>query len=55
MTKRSGRSADNDPALASVLNADVDAICLVGKSRDYQVDVALESLAQRISKTSPAH
>jgi 2-isopropylmalate synthase len=42
MTKRSGRSADNDPALASVLNADVNAICLVGKSWDYQVDVALE-------------
>jgi len=41
MTKRSGRSADNDPALASVLNAPVDAVCLVGKSWDYQVDVAL--------------
>jgi 2-isopropylmalate synthase len=42
MTKRSGRSAVNDPALAQVLGADVDAICLVGKSWDYQVDVALE-------------
>ena len=41
MTKRSGRSADNDPALAQVLNADVDAICLVGKTWAYQVDVAL--------------
>jgi 2-isopropylmalate synthase len=41
MTKRSGRSADNDPSLASVMNADVDAVCLVGKSWDYQVDVAL--------------
>ncbi len=41
MTKRSGRSADNDPALAAVMNADVDAVCLVGKSWDYQVDVAL--------------
>jgi 2-isopropylmalate synthase len=42
MTKRSGRSAANDPALAQVLDANVDAICLVGKSWDYQVDVALE-------------
>ncbi len=42
MTKRSGRSAANDPALAQVLDAAVDAVCLVGKSWDYQVDVALE-------------
>jgi len=42
MTKRSGRSADNDPSLAPLLNADVDAICLVGKAHGYQVDVALE-------------
>jgi 2-isopropylmalate synthase len=41
MTKRSGRSADNDPALAQVLNADVDAVCLVGKTSTYQVEVAL--------------
>src|SRR5581483_10543013 len=37
-----GRSAANDPALAQVLGADVDAVCLVGKSWDFQVDVALE-------------
>ena len=42
MTKRSGRSAANDPALAQVLDADADAVCLVGKTWDYQVDVALE-------------
>ena len=42
MTKRSGRSAANDPALAQVLGAAVDAICLVGKTWDFQVDVALE-------------
>jgi 2-isopropylmalate synthase len=42
MTKRSGRSAANDPSLAPVLDAAADAICLVGKSWDYQVDVALE-------------
>ena len=42
MTKRSGRSAANDPSLAPVIDAPVDAVCLVGKSWDYQVDVALE-------------
>jgi len=42
MTKRSGRSAANDPVLAAVLNAAADAICLVGKAHGYQVDVALE-------------
>ncbi len=42
MTARSGRSAANDPALAPVLEANVAAICLVGKTWDFQVDVALE-------------
>ena len=42
MTKRSGRSAANDPALAPVLEASADAVCLVGKTWDFQVDVALE-------------
>ena len=42
MTKRAGRSAANDPALAQVLDADADAVCLVGKTWDFQVDVALE-------------
>ena len=42
MTARSGRSAANDPSLAQVLGADVAAICLVGKTSDYQVRVALE-------------
>src|SRR5262249_22548566 len=41
MVKRAGRSAANDPGLAMVLDADADAACLVGKSWDYQVDVAL--------------
>ena len=41
MTKRPGRSADNDPGLAEVVNADVGAVCLVGKTWDYHVDVAL--------------
>ena len=42
MTARSGRSAANDPALAPVLEANTEAVCLVGKSWDFQVDVALE-------------
>ena len=42
MTKRSGRSAANDPGLAALLSTKAPALCLVGKSWDYQVDVALE-------------
>ncbi|HMH65678.1 MAG TPA: hypothetical protein VK515_08835, partial [Rhizomicrobium sp.] len=42
MTKRAGRSAANDPSLAPILEAPVDAICLVGKTSSYQVRVALE-------------
>jgi 2-isopropylmalate synthase len=42
MTKRAGRSAANDPSLAQVLDADADAVCLVGKTSAYQVRVALE-------------
>jgi 2-isopropylmalate synthase len=41
MTKRAGVSADNDPSLSPILNAMAGAGCLVGKSHDYQVDVAL--------------
>ncbi|WP_370152649.1 citramalate synthase [Ferrovibrio sp.] len=41
MTKRPGRSAANDPGLAQILGASADAACLVGKSWDFQVDVAL--------------
>ncbi|MCC6920613.1 MAG: citramalate synthase [Alphaproteobacteria bacterium] len=41
MTKRAGVSAENDPTLSPILNAKAGAGCLVGKSHDYQVDVAL--------------
>jgi 2-isopropylmalate synthase len=41
MTKRSGRSAENDDVLAAVMNAGTDAVCLVGKSHDYHVTHAL--------------
>src|SRR5271165_3037832 len=42
MTKRAGRSAGNDPGLASLFDAKSDAVCLVGKAWDFQVEVALE-------------
>jgi len=42
MTKRAGRSAANDPSLSAVLDAKADAVCLVGKTWDFHVDVALE-------------
>lgn len=41
MTKRAGRSAANDPGLAALLQTPAKAVCLVGKSWDFQVDVAL--------------
>lgn len=41
MTKRAGRSADNDDVLAAVLNANTPAVCLVGKTHDFHVMTAL--------------
>ena len=41
MTKKAGRSADNDPGLSALMNSNTSAICLVGKSWDFHVDVAL--------------
>jgi 2-isopropylmalate synthase len=41
MTRRSGRSAANDPGLAAVLDAKAQGICLFGKSWDFHVTVAL--------------
>ena len=41
MTKRAGRSVENDPGLAAVLEAEADAVCLVAKSWDFHVRVAL--------------
>ena len=41
MTRRNGRSAENDPGLASLVNSKAGAICLVGKAWDFHVDVAL--------------
>lgn len=41
MTKRAGRSADNDEVLAAVMNAGTSSVCLVGKSHDFHVETAL--------------
>lgn len=58
MTKRSGRSAQNDDVLASVMNAGTSAVCLVGKSHDFHVKTALDiPLAENIDniRTSFEH
>nr|WP_321444317.1 citramalate synthase [uncultured Cohaesibacter sp.] len=41
MTKRAGRSVENDPGVQALINSSADAICYVAKSWDYHVDVAL--------------
>lgn len=41
MTKRAGRSVENDPGVQGLLNSSADAICYVAKSWDYHVEVAL--------------
>ncbi|MEZ5668787.1 MAG: citramalate synthase [Alphaproteobacteria bacterium] len=41
MTRRPGRSVENDPGVAALLNASAPAICMVGKAWDFHVDVAL--------------
>ena len=41
MTKRAGRSTENDEVLSAVINANTSAVCLVGKTHDYHVEKAL--------------
>ncbi len=41
MTKRVGVSTSNDPGIAALMQAKSDAVCLVAKSWDYHVRVAL--------------
>ncbi len=41
MTKRAGRSVENDPGFQALLHSKAQAICLVAKSWDYHVRVAL--------------
>ena len=57
MPKRAGRSVANDPGLQALLQSKADSICLVAKSWDYHVRVALgitnednlESIAQSVA------
>ncbi|MGN0933263.1 citramalate synthase [Falsigemmobacter intermedius] len=58
MTKRAGRSAENDDVLAGVMNAGTPAVCLVGKTHDFHVTTALGvSLEENLSaiRDSLAH
>jgi 2-isopropylmalate synthase len=41
MTRRSGRSAENDPGLTAIFNAKTKIVCLVGKTWDFHAKVAL--------------
>jgi len=41
MTRRGGRSVENDPGLNAILDAKTDATCLVGKTWDFHVNKAL--------------
>src|SRR6185312_10749505 len=41
MTRRSGRSAGNDPGLAATLGSGAQLGCLVGKTWDFHVKIAL--------------
>jgi 2-isopropylmalate synthase len=41
MTRRVGRSAENDDVLSAVLNANTPAVCLVGKTHEFHVTTAL--------------
>ncbi|NUB43224.1 citramalate synthase [Fertoebacter nigrum] len=58
MTKRVGRSAENDDVLAAVLNAGTGTVCLVGKSHEFHVTTALGvTLAENLDaiRASIAH
>ncbi|MBP2231431.1 2-isopropylmalate synthase [Azospirillum agricola] len=41
MTRRPGRSAANDPQLTALAQSRAKAVCMVGKTWDFHVDVAL--------------
>ncbi len=42
MTRRPGRSAENDPGVGALTNSKARVACMVGKTWDFHVDVALE-------------
>ena len=41
MTRRAGRSTANDPGLSALLDVKTKVVCIVGKTWDFQVEVAL--------------
>ena len=41
MTRRPGRSAQNDPGLAALVDARAPVVCIVGKTWDFHVEQAL--------------
>ncbi len=41
MTRRSGRSTENDPGLKALIDSGTPAVCIVGKTWDFQAKVAL--------------
>ena len=41
MTRRTGRSAENDPGLTAIFGGGTSVICLVGKTWDFHVELAL--------------
>ncbi len=41
MTRRAGRSAANDPGVATLLGVGAPAVCIVGKTWDFHAEVAL--------------
>ena len=67
MTRRPGRSVDNDPGLAALVQAKAPVACIVGKTWDFHVDVALEipreenlaligdSIAHMVARKAEAH
>ncbi len=60
MTKRNGRSVDNDPGVQDLLNSAADAICFVAKAWDHQVRTALgitpeENLSAIADSIAAAH
>ncbi|MED5395541.1 MAG: citramalate synthase, partial [Pseudomonadota bacterium] len=53
MTRRPGRSTENDPGLAALISAGTHSVCMVGKSWDLHVDIALETnLDENVSMIS---
>ena len=53
MTKRSGKSAENDEVLSAVLNANTPGVCLVGKTHDFhatkELGITLEENLKNIA------